>query len=356
MQYLPVIMALRDVIGQDRAVSILLGTLERGRIPSAYLFDGESGIGKRFTALNLAKAINCLKNSEGLFATPANVKGGSLKDVDACDVCSACKKIDAGTYPDLVIVAPEKGEIRVDEIRSVEDALSFKPYEGKKKVVIIDDADTMNQSAANAFLKTLEEPPEDSLLILIASNPGRMPETIRSRCSNVKFTPLPTEACAGVIKSVTGKQQAAGGGEGMGLEITDRLLSTVVRLSMGRPGRALSSDLLNERTRFLQLLQNMIEGNNEIWTDRDEMEQWFDLVIAWMRDLAIMNVMGSEGIFIHDDMRDDLSQMSRSGDLISLMESYTKINRLRGRLDFNLNKSITWNYTASIIRAVMGRA
>ena len=85
------------------------------------------------------------------------------------------------------MTAPEKGEIRVDEIRMIEDVISLAPYEGKRKVVIVDDAETMNPSAANAFLKTLEEPPPQSIIILISASPDRLPETIRSRCSRINF-------------------------------------------------------------------------------------------------------------------------------------------------------------------------
>jgi DNA polymerase-3 subunit delta' len=124
-------MALKDVKGQDRAVSILLRTIERDRVPSAYLFTGESGIGKRYAAVNLAKAINCLHDQGALFAAGDGRNDGQTGP-DACDTCGSCRKIDAGTHPDLIAVAPEKGEIRVDEIRAVEDALSLRSYEGKK--------------------------------------------------------------------------------------------------------------------------------------------------------------------------------------------------------------------------------
>ena len=92
-------MALKDVIGQDRAVGMLLRTLNRDRVPSAYLFSGETGIGKRFTAVNLAKAINCLKDRDA----------SSVSRFDACDDCPSCKKIDAGSHPDFVVITPDKG-------------------------------------------------------------------------------------------------------------------------------------------------------------------------------------------------------------------------------------------------------
>ncbi|MBS1113480.1 MAG: polymerase subunit gamma and tau, partial [Nitrospirae bacterium] len=179
-------MSFRDIIGQDRAVRILLKTIERARIPSSYLFAGESGIGKKLTAINLAKALNCLQPRTHV---------SRLTTYDCCDACSSCKKIDANIHPDFTLILPENGQIRIEEIRAIDSTLSLKAFEGTYKTVIIDDADTLNQSAANAFLKTLEEPPADSLIVLISSNPDRLPDTIRSRCSRINFMPLPPKAC-----------------------------------------------------------------------------------------------------------------------------------------------------------------
>lgn len=364
-------MALKDIIGQDRAISIITGSLARDRVPSAYLFAGESGIGKKFTAVNLAKAINCLKQVTryALRVTRKNeVRNSELRTpnsefVDACDECTSCKKIDAGTHPDVVVVTPEKGEIRVGEIRTVENALSFRPYEGRRKVVIIDDADTMNQSAANAFLKTLEEPPDESLLILITADPDRLPETIRSRCSRISFVPLSPDSCKKVIRTIHSQNKKK-------LELDDCMLSTVVRLSMGRPGLAISSDIVKDRERFIGLLRNMLNGVNETWTDREEMEQWFDLVFILMRDMVIMKIMEmtgegnsvssghtrDEGTMFNADIRDFISEVAKTNDITSIIKIYDKLTLLKGLLDFNLNKAITWNYTASIVKTVMSNA
>jgi DNA polymerase-3 subunit delta' len=350
-------MALKNIIGQDRPIGILLRTLDRGRIPNAYLFSGESGIGKRSAAVNLAKAINCLdtfhrddkKDSEG-------PQVAAYRRTDACDRCHSCEKIEAGTHPDVIVITPEKGEIRVDQIRAVEDALSYMPYEGRRKVVVIDDADTMNQSAANAFLKTLEEPPAESLIVLISSNPDRLPETVRSRCSRIHFTPLSTEACSEVVQTVNGRQ-ATVGSRGKERPMTiDHPLSVIVKLSMGRPGVALSSEPLKERERFLSLLRNMFDGDGEIWTDRDEMERWLDMAVILLRDMAIGKITPDEGVLIHADIGKTVLGMSKATDMPSILRAYHKITRLKGKLDFNLNKSITWNYTASVLRSVLSYA
>lgn len=333
-------MALRDVIGQDRAVKILLSTISRGRLPSAYIFCGEAGIGKRFTATNLAKAINCLKNRDALSVRPAP-KGNTHYahyDFDACDGCVSCKKIASATHPDFVVITPEKGEIRVDGIRAVEDALSFKPYEGKKKVVIIDDADTMNSSAANAFLKTLEEPPDESLLILVTSSPDRLPETIRSRCARINFVPLSPEACKRVIEAERPEMQ-------------DSEMSAIVRLCMGRPGLAISADILKERERFIGLLRNM--GTPRSLADRDEMDQWLDMALLFLRDMAVLRITGDGGLLLNTDRVGLISDIAKNTDIKGIIESYHKVGLLIRQLDFNLNKAITWNYVSNIIQNLL---
>lgn len=319
-------MAFKDIIGQKKAINILLGTMVRNRIPSAYLFAGESGIGKKLTAINLAKTLNCLKPK-----TP----------IDCCDECSSCKKIDSRTHPDFLMAAPEKGEIRVDEIRMIEEVISLAPYEGKRKVVIVNDAETMNPSAANAFLKTLEEPPPQSIIILISASPDRLPETIRSRCSRINFSPLAPEQCKEVIRAIDNQDA----------EITDSQLSTLSRLSMGRPGLAISSDLMEERNWFFNLFGEMSGGRNkETWADKEEMELWFNKAFMLLRDIAVLKITGESDMLINTDLKDRFAEMSKAIEMKDIIDIYGRLSFLKGYLGFNLNKSITWNYVTIIMQ------
>lgn len=369
-------MSLRDVTGHNKAVNILQRTFYNDRIPAAYIFAGESGIGKKFAAINLAKAINCLSNAEsGLWDAEANPKSNiqnpkpegvecisneaSLNTLhavlpDACDECRSCIKIDAGTHPDLLFVGPEKGEIRVDNIRAVEEALSFSPYEGIKKIVIIDDADTMNQSAANAFLKTLEEPPAESLIILIASSPDRLPETIRSRACRINFAPLSDEACERVLRKYLMGINSRG--VRSKTEKTDDLqMPDLVRLSMGRPGLAISSDIVKERKHLLSLFGDMISGNSGAWADRAEMEQWLDIACILLRDMAVLKIIGDEGQVFNPEIKEYISGQDKADGIKEIIQAFDKIIRLKESMGFNLNTKITWNYTAFFIKAAMKR-
>ncbi|MEW6068802.1 MAG: DNA polymerase III subunit delta' [Nitrospirota bacterium] len=332
-------MALKDIIGQDKAINILLGTIQRGRVPSSYLFAGESGIGKKFTAVNLAKAVNCLKTAPPELRT----------QIDACDKCLSCKKIDASTHPDFLLISPENGQIRVEEIRKIEGLLSLKPFEGRKKIVIVDDADKMNLSAANAFLKTLEEPPEDSLIILISSNPDRLPSTIRSRCSRINFTPLSDEDCKRVVSRYLSNQKTTTKTN----EIMDTKLTTLIRLSMGRPGIAIQKDIIEVRAWFIKLLKGMLNKEKDGWKSREEMERWIDLMLILLRDMATSKITGDEAYLINADLKDYLRRLSHTIDLKVIIENYQKLNTLKGYLNFNLNKALTWNYTGSLLRKTM---
>ena len=355
-------MAFKNIIGQDKAVRILSRTIQRGRIPSSYLFAGESGIGKKLTAINLAKTLNCL-NLPASPVTSGGEEDGSSPDneghggaVDACDTCDSCKKIDKGIHPDFLLITPESGQIRIEEIRKIDDTLSLKAFEGRYKIVIVDDADTMNQYAANAFLKTLEEPPGNSLIILIASKPDRLPDTIRSRCSRINFTPLSQDACGTVIGDVLKKQAAVRTRKTKKEQPPDALdprFSTLVRLSMGRPGMALSADLLEEREWFIKLLKGMLNAEKDGWSSKEEMERWFELLLMLLRDIAVMKITGTQAALINIDLGDYINKLSRSMDLQGIIEHYIQLNTLKGYFNFHLNKALTWNYTGSLLRARM---
>jgi DNA polymerase III subunit delta' len=166
------------VRGHDALVKSFGDMLQRGRLGHAYLFVGPSGVGKKLFATEFAKALVCER------------AGGKF---DACDQCPACSQVAAGTHPDVIFAArPEdKNDFPIDDIREVTKKLYLKAARGGYKVAIIDDADDFNDASANCFLKTLEEPPPKSVLILLATDPERQLSTIVSRCQIVRFAPLP---------------------------------------------------------------------------------------------------------------------------------------------------------------------
>ena len=165
-----------EFIGNTRIVDRLRQKLREGRFPHALIFAGPEGIGKRSCALMFAKALNCPEKGP----------------VDFCDQCSQCRKIDAGVHSDVLTVGLEEeaSDIKIAQVRSLLQTLGLRPLEGRQKVFIIDPADAMNAAAANALLKGLEEPPDDSCFILLSSNPQSLLTTVRSRCQTYPFVPI----------------------------------------------------------------------------------------------------------------------------------------------------------------------
>jgi len=316
-------MALKDVVGHERPIGMLRHALRAGRLSTSYIFAGESGIGKKLAALNFAKLLNCLAGEE-----------------DACDECPSCRKINSGVHMDVLVVEPETAEIKVDQVRDANSTLYLKPHEGRMKVVIVDDAEAMNEEAANAFLKTIEEPPPQSMIILVSANPEGLPATVLSRCMRVNFRPLTPAETETVLK------RHGTGGEAL------------VRLSMGRPGIALKGDLLEERAGFLAQLKEMQRpGSKSLWKDRDEMAAWFDFCMALMRDVVVHKLTGGTEALINKDIEQEIRQISGKAKAETLIERFDMLKRLRQNLRFNLNKAITWNYAGTILRGalVLGR-
>lgn len=173
-------MSWQRVRGHESLAKSFRDMLQRGRLGHAYLFVGPSGVGKRLFATEFAKALVC-ENTSGKF--------------DGCDECAACSQVDAGTHPDVIFASrPEdKNDFPIDDMRRVIEKLYLKASRGGYKVAVIDDADDFNDASANCFLKTLEEPPPKSVLILLATDPERQLPTIVSRCQVVRFAPLSTK-------------------------------------------------------------------------------------------------------------------------------------------------------------------
>ncbi|MEW6095433.1 MAG: DNA polymerase III subunit delta' [bacterium] len=168
-------MSWKDILGQEVAINILKKTIKQNRVPQAYLFFGPDGIGKTKTAKELAKVCNCQ----------------NIKEEDNCEVCSSCYKVNHDIHPDVKVIKPASIHFLISQIQDLQKEVYLSPFEGKKKVYILDEVDKMTTQSANAFLKTLEEPSPDTLFILITSNLETLLPTIISRCQLVRFNLIP---------------------------------------------------------------------------------------------------------------------------------------------------------------------
>jgi DNA polymerase III subunit delta' len=195
--------------GQDKAKRLFAKALCAERIPHAYLFRGPDGVGKKRFAHGVAMAINCRRR----------------QNAKACGHCPSCRKYVSGNHPDLVLISPQKGTIRIEQIRSLTKELSYPPFEAAMRVVIIEDIHTMRREAANSLLKTLEEPPVDNLLILTADSSREILATLLSRCQVLPFTPLSKEQTVAVL---------------LGHGLSGEVATLLAGFAQGSPGRALT--------------------------------------------------------------------------------------------------------------------
>jgi DNA polymerase-3 subunit delta' len=259
--------------GQHQAKNLLSRSLATGRLAHAYLFRGPEGVGKQLFARGLAAAVNCT----------------AARGLIACGECVSCKKLIGGSHPDFLLVSPVKGAIKIAQIRNLIKALSFAPYEAETRVILIEDVHTMRQEAANSLLKTLEEPPENNLLILTADSAGVVLQTIISRCQSIPFYGLTNAETSKILL-----QQD----DTLGLE-TAMLLA---KLGEGSPGKAQlfhRKDLIDFWKKLVVLLTEPV-GNrdNELGelllmaesmaALKENLPHLFSLVKLWIRDCLLV--------------------------------------------------------------------
>lgn len=225
-------MSWSKIVGHENWVGAFRTIVRGGRLGHAYLFVGPEGIGKKLFAIEMARALLCENPPE-------------TAPLTACGVCPSCHLVDAGTHPDLFRVgkAEEANVVQIEILRELCANFGLKSARGRGKVAIIDDADDLNDEAANCFLKTLEEPPPGSVLILIGTSVDRQLPTIRSRCQTIRFAPLSADRLTRILEES---------------DLPDRsLIPRLVRLAEGSPGQAkrlADPELWAFRTRLLSAL------------------------------------------------------------------------------------------------------
>jgi DNA polymerase-3 subunit delta' len=295
-----------DIVGHDRPLTILKRALANHTLAHAYLFSGEEGIGKKMTALALAAAVNC------------PVPGGN----GGCGQCTACRKTASRNHPDVHFLEADGDEIKIDQIREAQAVLSLKPFEGAKKILIVDGAESMNSASSNAFLKTLEEPPGDALIVLISSMPRSLLQTIRSRCQEIRFQPLPRRALAQALERTRGFSES------------DSLF--LAALAQGSLGRGLAMDgerekvERNEVLAFWSRVEAMGPGDalaeaEALSKDRERLERLLEIGVEWLRDAVIYNITGDEDLLVHGYSRDVLGQWAER---LSLQRMLANMERM----------------------------
>ena len=319
-------MSFGQIKGLNAPIEVLRSALECRRIPASYLFSGPEGIGKNLAAMTLAKAVNCLEGD----------------GVDPCDNCASCRKIDAGNHPDVHLIPPrdkldEGGEtgdtIKIEHVRQLQDSIYLRPYEGKYKVFIVDNAHLLTPDASNAFLKTLEEPPANSLIILITSKPRMLLSTIVSRCQRVRFASLPKDELGRMLVQEHG--------------LDGPLSHYLAYFCEGRIGRALrlkDEDVLRNKNSVIDyfLSGSKASGVSEPLS-KDRMRESLGILASWLRDIYYLKVGMSEGELVHLDRRDELSSAADRYSLSELDSLFKMVCDTSVYLEQNINPRLLLN-------------
>jgi len=313
-----------QIKGQQKAIAILRHALSSDRLAHAYLFIGPEGVGKRLTALTLAKAMNCQSPPE-----PG----------DCCEKCPSCIKVNSSNHADIIVVEPEGEFIKIDQVREMQKRLRFRPMEGGRRACIIDPADQMKAEASNALLKILEEPPRDTYLFLMTARPHQLLSTILSRCQWIKFKPLSPPEIARIL------------GKDRGLD--DEKAHFYASLAGGSVGQAVAlSDRVDfqKRLDWLQVFSSLPRKSTEevfetcerLAKEEEDIGDLLDLWKIWVRDLTVFKMQGDrakEGLINHDLLpvvEKDAVKTSFEG----LEGIFSLISEVQRSLAYNVNKQL----------------
>lgn len=336
-------MPFSDVIGHERPKAILQTALRHDRIAHAYLFHGEEGIGKQLVALRFAQAINC-------------ESGDGPEGPDACGRCRSCLQIEARTHPDFLAIAPDaemaNPQIKIEQIRELEQQIVYQPLVGRKKIFLINDADRMTLGAANALLKTLEEPPGHSVLLLVSGRPSALPATVRSRCQSLRFAPpARTQVEAALILKreippADARLLAAASQSRLGAAFTMDLAAT--RAAQDELCAVASPQTLRSAAAILTAAEALHKSDRG-----PEVLDWLSL---WVRDLLLVCVGADQSHLIHADRLAALTAAARGAradQLAGLLDEIDALQRAAGR---NLNTQMALETVLLRLREALGVA
>jgi DNA polymerase III subunit delta' len=320
---------LSAIKGQEQAVGILTGFLESGRAPHALVFSGPEGVGKRFAAGLLARAIFCRS-------------GGTVP----CFSCDACDKIGRDAFPDLITVgiAEDKTRILIDQIREIERIVAYHPFSGDRRVIIIDPADLMTEDAAAAILKTLEEPPAGTHFILVTGRAFSLPPTILSRCQKVRFSPLPRPVIVELLGGGDEVQEAADAARGS-LSRARLLVSGGLVSVQGRMIGTLAEMELNDPVGIQALFESITKYKVDI-------SDIIDILRCWYRDLIIDRETRREGDLVYHRLVKDFGGAWAKTSIASLMESMEAAEQIERILTSRIRLNIRIALEALFIRLV----
>jgi DNA polymerase-3 subunit delta' len=326
-------MPFRDILGHEHVLGLLSQAVERGTLPQSLIFAGPSGVGKHLAAVALAQVLNCQAPLNG----------------DACGDCAACRRIARGVHPDVLFIKPEEsGNIKIDQIRQAIESAGYRPFEGRRRVVVIDDADAIIQGQ-DALLKTLEEPPAASVFVLVTAMPDLLLPTVQSRCQRLRFGRLAPGNVAEVLKTRH--------------DYSDEEAHAVASQSDGSIGRALeegSESFKEAREAALALLQRAatshnpaarIQGASDLpgagrKADRDALGQALLALSSILRDLGALMSSADDRALANADLKSKLQSLLRSYDRERVLSAFAAVDKALDALARNASPKIVADWLA----------
>jgi DNA polymerase III subunit delta' len=299
-------MPFRDVVaahGHRRLAGLLARSVGRDALPPSLIFSGPAGSGTRDMATALAQTLNCLSPTAFDDAGPAAR--------DACGTCAACARIGRGVYPDVLVVAPgDSGSIKIDQIRDVIDRAGYRPFEGRRRVVIVDEADLMAAPAQSALLKTLEEPPPSSVFVLVTSRPDMLLPTVQSRCPRLRFQAVGNDEVDADAREVAQQVLA-------GAAATD---DPSVRIEGAR-------DLL-------------VKTGSGGRGDREQLASHLQAMASLLRDVELLSVRANPDAVVNADVRPFLDRLTKSFGGDRGLRAFAAVDQALDALDSNAGVKI----------------
>ena len=303
-------MPLHSVIGHRSILKLIARAIGRDTLPPSLLFAGPDGVGKRLSATAVTQALNCRES----------IRSDDF-DVDACGSCASCLRIARYVHSDVIAIEPgETGSIKVEQVRDAIGHTAFRPFEGRRRAVIIDHADAMVAAAQSALLKTLEEPPPGSVFILTSAVPDALLPTVRSRCSIFRFPPLTVAEVARVLMrdheySAADAQSAAVDAGGSPARALERSLGDLVE------ARATARRLLEraahpmDPVRRIEIAEMIkVKGANPA-EERNRLAVCLRTLLSLLRDVGVIASGADARLVANVDLRTELGQLAGAFDV-----------------------------------------
>jgi DNA polymerase-3 subunit delta' len=331
-------MPFRQIAGNRHLLELIGRAASRGTLPPSLIFAGPEGVGKRMAAVALAQLMNCLEP-------------GKFDGLDACGACVSCKRIARRVHADILMIEPgDTGAIKIDQVREAIERSAYKPFEGRRRVVILNDAEALNAEAQNALLKTLEEPPAASTFIIVTSRPDMLLPTVLSRCQRLRFGRLSPGEVADVLMRDH--------------EYVKNDAHAAASLADGSIGRALeggTDEFVDAREAATELLE-AVATTSDPWrrlggaktlagaarggSDREELARRLYALSSIIRDLGVLLSRADERCLANADLRARLERLLRSFDGERALRAFSAIDRALAALDRNASPKIVADWLA----------